>query len=98
MCRDARRFEESWRGYSEALKLMPEEPGLHNDAGIVLHYYLHRDYGTAQELYERALELAEAELAATDTAPARRTEMEVVKRDASRNLEKLARGDYEWNG
>jgi len=98
MCRDAGRTEESYRGYSEALKLNPDDPALHNDAAVILHYYLHRDYDKAQELYERGLELAEAELARTDLSPDRRTEMETVKRDTSNNLGKLARKDYEWKG
>ncbi len=98
VCRDANRFEESWRGYSEALKLLPDEPGVHNDAAVILHYYLHRDYGRAQELYERALELSEAELATAGLNADRRAAMEIVKRDASTNLEKLARKDYQWNG
>jgi hypothetical protein len=67
-----------------------------NDTGIVLHYYLHRDYDRAADLYARAVEMADAALADEELSDERRAELELARTDAKRNLEKLAAGDYDW--
>jgi tetratricopeptide (TPR) repeat protein len=97
-CRDTQKFEESHKAYSRALELAPDEAGLLNDSAVILHYYLHRDYDTAQEMYERAIELATDELKKKDITADRKAEMEKAKKEATDNLGKLARGDYQWGG
>ena len=96
--RDTRKYEDAYQAYSRALELSPDDPALLNDCAVVLHYYLHRDYGKAQELYAAAVEKAD-ELLASGTLPDdRRASVETARKDAGNNLKKLARGDYEWNG
>jgi len=96
ICRETQKFEEAYDAYQQALLLEPDSARLHNDAGVILHYYLHRDYDKAQEYYERAVELADAALARTDLEAAARTETEMAKADAIGNLKQLAAGDHTW--
>jgi tetratricopeptide (TPR) repeat protein len=98
LCRDTQQFEDSFKAYSRALELAPDEAGLLNDGAVILHYYLHRDYEKAQEMYERAIELATEELKDKKLADDRKAEMEKAKKEATDNLAKLAKGDYTWGG
>ena len=96
LCRETQKFEEAYEAYQQALLLEPDSPRLNNDAGVILHYYLHRDYPKAQEYYEKAVELADAALARTDLEAAVRTEVETARADAIGNLKQLAAGDHDW--
>jgi tetratricopeptide (TPR) repeat protein len=96
LCRETREYEQAFEAYSKALAFSPDDPRLLNDTGLLLHYYLHRDYDRAAELYERAVEQADAALKAADLTDERRAELETARTDAVRNLEKLAAGDYDW--
>lgn len=96
ICRETEKFEEAYDAYQQALLIEPDNARLHNDAGVVLHYYLHRDYDKAQEYYEKAVELADAALAKTDLDEATRTETQTARDDAVNNLKKLAKGDHTW--
>jgi tetratricopeptide (TPR) repeat protein len=96
ICRETQKFEEAFDAYQQALLIAPDSARLNNDAGVVLHYYLHRDYDKAQEYYEKAVELADAALAKTDLDEATRTETQTAKDDAINNLKKLAKGDHTW--
>ncbi|MGQ0554033.1 MAG: hypothetical protein ACT4PU_12545 [Planctomycetota bacterium] len=96
LCRDARLYEDSYRAYEQALALSPEDPRLLNDTALVLHYYLHRDYERAAELYELAVEKADEQLKNKDLTAAAKADLELARKDAAGNLQKLARGEYEW--
>lgn len=56
-------WEESWVAYSKAVELAPESAPYLNDAAVLLHYNLERDYDKALEMYAKATELAEARMA-----------------------------------
>ena len=96
VCRETQKFDEAFDAYQQALLIEPDSARLHNDAGVILHYYLHRDYDKAQEYYEKAVELADAALAKTDLDEATRTETQTARDDAVNNLKKLAKGDHTW--
>jgi tetratricopeptide (TPR) repeat protein len=96
VCRDLQKFEEAYEAYQQALLVQPDNARLNNDAGVILHYYLHRDYDKAQEFYEKAVEFADAGLANQDLDEAARAELQSAKADAIGNLKKLAAGDHTW--
>jgi len=96
LCRETKKYDEALEAYQQALLLAPDSARLNNDAGVILHYYLHRDYGKAQEYYEKAVELADSGLAAKDLDQAAREELQSAKNDAVGNLKKLAKGDHTW--
>lgn len=54
------RYERAWEAYSRALELDPSNPRYHNDAAVMLHYYLEREYDRALRMYDRSIELATA--------------------------------------
>jgi tetratricopeptide (TPR) repeat protein len=82
-------FEKSWEAYNEALRLAPEKPHLYNDAAVILHYYLERDYDRAIELYVKAGELATRLLEAGGLSEADKALIETAKRDSANNLADL---------
>lgn len=97
VARDLSAYEESWRAYEKALSFRPDDANLLNDAAVIIHYYLHRDYDKAQEMYERSIEIATAALAAPEKLDAEaRAAAEKAKREATDNLNNLAKGVYEW--
>jgi Tfp pilus assembly protein PilF len=96
LCRELRDYEKAYEAYEKALSFQPEDPRLLNDTGLILHYYLHRDYGRAGELYEQAVEQADKALLAKDLSDEQRAELELARTDAIGNLRKLAAGDYDW--
>lgn len=96
LCRDTQKYEESLEGYQQALSFQPESARLNNDAGVILHYYLHREYDQAQEYYEKAVELADAGLAAAEITDEARADLQLARTDAIANLKQLAEGDYTW--
>jgi Tfp pilus assembly protein PilF len=96
LCRETREYETAYAAYEKALAFQPDNPRLLNDTGLLLHYYLHRDYDHAVDLYERAVEMAEAGLKAEELTDEQRAELELARTDAIGNLTKLAAGDYDW--
>jgi Tfp pilus assembly protein PilF len=86
-------FEKSWKAYTKALELEPDNPAFLNDAAVILHYYLDREPERAKAMYERAAERAAIELERKDLAPEVRELYQTALRDSKNNLEKLARGD-----
>jgi tetratricopeptide (TPR) repeat protein len=96
LCRETAQYEEAYAAYEQALAHRPDDPRLLNDTGLVLHYYLHRDYDRALELYEQAIEAADRELAGELADETERADIELARRDALHNLEKLAAGDHTW--
>jgi len=99
VARDVQAYEESWRAYEKAVALRPEDANLLNDGAVILHYYLHRDYDKAQEMYEKAIEISTALLAAPDKLSADQLESaRKAKREATDNMANLAKGVHEWRG
>jgi Tfp pilus assembly protein PilF len=96
-------WEQSYAYYQQAVALEPEDPRIANDCGLMLIYYLHRDYDRARALCETAIELGDAQLAALpeDADPARRQFLEEAVGDAWQNIgvllqDRLDRGADEW--
>ncbi|MHC5210840.1 MAG: tetratricopeptide repeat protein [Planctomycetota bacterium] len=96
LCRETREYEQAYEAYEKALSFQPDNPRLMNDTGLILHYYLHRDYDRAADLYARAVEKADEALQADELTDEQRAELELARTDAVGNLQKLAAGDYDW--
>ena len=60
-----------------------------NDAAVILHYYLERDYDLAIELYEKSHALAAKQLAAGGLSEADKALAELAHRDSKNNLAAL---------
>lgn len=93
LCRETRAYRESLVGYERALELEPDSPQLLNDCGVILQYHLADDANLARAkgMYERAIELATAQLAAGGLAANRRELVSTALRDARNNLAALER-------
>lgn len=93
LCRETQRFDAAFVGYQHAIEREPDSPQLWNDAAVVLHYHLGGEVNVtrAKQMYEKALELAKAQLAAPDTSEIARRRAERAKADAEANLAALAR-------
>lgn len=86
-----RRYERSLECYEKALALSPDDPALLNDTAVVLHYCLHRDLERARNMYRRAAERAQEELARADLSPDLRELYQTALRDSRNNLARLER-------
>lgn len=83
-------WEESWVAYSKAVELAPESAPYLNDAAVLLHYNLERDYDKALEMYAKATELAEARMAADKFASAEEKDVwRLALRDSKNNRRAL---------
>jgi len=84
-------WEGAFAAYRQTLELEPDNAGYLNDTAVMLHYHLERDYDEALLMYERAGELAEAELARDDISADQRDWMLTARRDARNNHRLLSR-------
>ena len=91
----ASHFDKAYKAYSSALALAPEDPSLLNDTAVMLHYYFHRELDRAREMYKKATERAQTELAKPDLAPDLRKLYTTALRDSKDNLAKLDKGILE---
>lgn len=91
--REAGEYEDSYAAYEKALTFDDTDPRILNDTAVLLHYYLRRDRDRAVELYERAIERAEALLDDRDLDRAVKSEATSALRDARTNLSRLRSGD-----
>ena len=82
-------YEASIKAYGRALDLEPENPAFLNDAAVIYHYCLQRDYDRARDMYVRSNELATKLLEDSSLEARRRQLYEVAKRDSADNLAKL---------
>lgn len=80
-------WESSYAYYEKAVALWPDDARTVNDCGLMLVYYLKRDYTRAGELFARAIQLGEAALAdlPEDAPEATRHNMEEAVGDAYQN-------------
>jgi len=91
-------WEASWKAYQDAWKLAPDKPHLYNDGAVLLHYYLEREYDHAFELYDKAYEMASAQLEEGGLSEEDRALVELAKRDSKDNAEKLRKKIEEGGG
>jgi len=82
-------YEQALTGYERALALEPENPAFLNDTAVILHYCLESELERARDLYRRAGERAEVELAREDLDEETRRIFEVARRDSTNNLRRL---------
>jgi len=85
VCRETGHYEEAYASYARAVELAGDDPRTLNDAALILTYHLGRDLEHADELYARAIALAEEQLGAEDLDPERRAYLEEALRDARNN-------------
>ena len=82
-------WEGAYAAYRRTLELDPDNAGYLNDTAVMLHYHLERDYDEALAMYDRAFELAEAELERVDISEGQREWMTTARRDARNNARLL---------
>lgn len=83
-------YERSYEAYTQATLLVPEDPDFLNDAAVVLHYNLRREYDQAQRMYEKAKQRVQALLADKSTSAEMRTHYKQLDGWIDDNLKKLA--------
>ncbi|MCU0863186.1 MAG: hypothetical protein MUC36_05295 [Planctomycetes bacterium] len=77
-------WERSYRYYSKAVELVPDDARIANDCGLMLSYHLNRDLDRARALFDRAIELGKAQLSAlpqAETVPTEEREALAAERD-----------------
>lgn len=81
-------WEASYRHYEKAVELWPDDARTVNDCGLMLIYHLDRDFDRARTLFERAIELGKAQLAAmpADVDARERERLEEAVGDAYQNV------------
>jgi len=83
-------YERSYEAYSHATSLVPDDPDFLNDAAVVLHYNLKRDYDQAQRMYDKAKKRAQELLADPSTSADMREHYKTLDGWIDDNLKKLA--------
>lgn len=93
LCRETGRFEDARSSYLHALEKEPDSPQLLNDAAVVLQYHLTtpENLQKARTMYERAVQLADKQLADSRTPEPARQLAKEAKANANANLDKLGR-------
>lgn len=91
ICRDTGQYEESFRAYTKAVGLSPDDPRLINDRALILQYHLHRDLDLAEQWLVQAEDLSRAKLAQaeSDGDEAAADEQRAILGDALVNLARL---------
>ena len=82
-------YNRSYRAYEHALELAPDDPQLLNDTGLMLHYHLGPDLAQAEEMYRRAINLAEMRLEDPGISAQDRERFTATRDDATKNLDVL---------
>lgn len=93
LCRDTGKFPEALDAYERALKKEPDSPQLLNDCAVILHYHLKsaENLAKARTMYERAIQLAEKQLANTTIPAELRERTQQALTDARANLAELSK-------
>jgi tetratricopeptide (TPR) repeat protein len=81
-------YERSWETYNKALEMARTSYHL-NDAAVLLHYYLERDYDHAIEMYDEAEAMATKRLAEEKLSAEEKPLVEIALRDAVNNRKAL---------
>lgn len=82
-------YQRSFAAYQRALELTPEDPQVINDTALMLQYHLEGSVAEVEATYQRALELLDARLAASDLSEEDRARFEQTKKDIGVNLKAL---------
>lgn len=84
-------WETSYGHYEKAVTLWSDDARTANDAGLMLVYYLNRDYDRARALFDKALEVGQKALDAlpADTSDEDRQLAEEAVGDAYQNIAKM---------
>ena len=93
LCRETELFEESLSAYRRALSIEPNSPQLLNDCAVILQYHLDsaENLAEARQMYERAIEQADAVLADAGASTDEKDRAQVARRDARNNLREMDR-------
>jgi tetratricopeptide (TPR) repeat protein len=93
LCRDTGRFEAALDAYRRAVELEPDSPQLLNDYAVVMQYHLPTptNLARARDLYQRAVQLADAQLRDANLPPATRERVQQAREHARQNLAALPR-------
>lgn len=88
LCRDTKRFEDAIEAYQRALEKEPDSPQLLNDLAVVLHQHVPtpEHLRQARGMYERAIALADKQLAEPSLSPTLRQRIQQARDDARANL------------
>lgn len=88
LCRETGRFDDALSSYLHAQEKEPGSPQLLNDTAVILQYHLPspENLRKARQMYERALQLADQQLADAQTPAARRELITKAQADARLNL------------
>ncbi|QDV06549.1 Tetratricopeptide repeat protein [Planctomycetes bacterium Poly30] len=81
-------YERSWEAYQKALEMARTSYHL-NDAAVLLHYYLERDYDEAIAMYNEAEAMASARLEKGGLSAEEKPLVEIALRDSKDNRKKL---------
>jgi tetratricopeptide (TPR) repeat protein len=68
-------WERAYAYYAKSLALDDTNPNTLNDAAVILHYNLRREFPKARELYKKAITRAEEQLAKPDLDPTTRKQL-----------------------
>lgn len=81
-------WQRSYRHYQKAMAMAPDDARTVNDTALMLVYHLERDYGEAETLFRRAIDLGAQRLAAlpADAERSQREALEEAVGDAWQNL------------
>lgn len=86
-------WEKAYGFYRKAVALSPDDARIANDCGLMLTYYLDRDFDEARRLFDRAIAIGTAQLAALpqDADQRERQTLEEAVGDAWQNIAILQR-------
>lgn len=86
-------WERSYGYYEKAVALSPDDARIVNDCGLMLIYHLARDFDHARALFDRAIQVGQAQLDAmpADADADERQRVEEAVGDAWQNIAMLAR-------
>ncbi|MEO0478653.1 MAG: tetratricopeptide repeat protein [Planctomycetota bacterium] len=93
LCRETELFEESLSAYRRALSIEPNSPQLLNDCAVILQYHLDskENLAEARQMYQQAIEQADAVLADAGASTDEKDRAKVARRDARENLREMRR-------
>lgn len=86
-------WERSYQHYAKAVELVPDDPRIVNDCGLMLVYHLKRDDDKALAMFDKAIALGEEQLASLseDASREQRQFLEEAVGDAYQNIAVLRR-------
>jgi tetratricopeptide (TPR) repeat protein len=91
LCRDTGRYQDALDAYRRALEKEPDSPQLLNDCAVILQHHVPTPERLleARGMYDRAIAIADKELAKPSLPPELRQRIEKARDDARKNLAEL---------